>query len=88
MRRLLLFLSRQKALRRWMETSRLARGVSSRFVAGETLAEALAVSQRVNKEGISVTLDHLGENVTSLEEAAFSRDVYLETLGQRRLRAA
>lgn len=82
MRRLLLFLSRQKGLRRWMETSRLSRRVSSRFVAGETLAEALAASQRVNNEGIAVTLDHLGENVTSLDEAAASRDVYLETLGQ------
>ena len=82
MRRLLLFLSRQKGLRRWMETSRLARGFSSRFVAGETLAAAMAVSRRVNSEGISVTLDHLGENVTSLEEAASSRDVYLESLSQ------
>jgi proline dehydrogenase len=82
MRRLLLFLSRQKGLRSWMETSRLARKVSSRFVAGETLAEAMVVSRRVNSEGISVTLDHLGENVTSLAEAASSRDVYLETLDQ------
>ena len=64
-----------------METSRLARGVSARFVAGQTLADALAVSRRVNSEGISVTLDHLGENVTSLEEATASRDVYLESLG-------
>ncbi len=65
-----------------METSRLARGLSSRFVAGETLAEALAVSRRVNGEGIAITLDHLGENVTSLDEAAASRDVYLEALMQ------
>lgn len=63
-----------------METSPLARRLSSRFVAGETLPEALAVSRRVNQEGISVTLDHLGENVTSFEEAAASRDVYCETL--------
>lgn len=63
-----------------METSPLARRLSSRFVAGETLADALAVSRRVNREGISITLDHLGENITSLAEAAASRDVYCDTL--------
>src|SRR5205823_4178710 len=60
--------------------SPLARRLSSRFVAGETLAEALAVARRVNAEGISVTLDHLGENVTSLEEAAASREEYIRAL--------
>ena len=63
-----------------METSPLARRLSSRFVAGETLEDALAVGRRVNSEAISVTLDHLGESVTSLEEAAEARDVYLRAL--------
>lgn len=63
-----------------METSKLARRLSSRFVAGDTLAEAIAVSRRINQEGIHVTLDHLGENVTSLAEAAAFRDVYVTTL--------
>ncbi|MBM3773947.1 MAG: proline dehydrogenase, partial [Acidobacteria bacterium] len=63
-----------------METFPPARRMAARFVAGDTLEEALAVSRRVNREGIAVTLDHLGENVTSLDEAARSRDVYLETL--------
>lgn len=77
MRSLLLFLSRQRHLRRWMETSRLARHLSSRFVAGETLDDALRVGRTMNSEGISLTLDHLGESVTSLEEASQARDVYL-----------
>ena len=63
-----------------METSSLARRLSTRFVAGETLEDALAVARRLNAEGISVTLDHLGESVTSLTEAAEARDVYLRTL--------
>src|SRR5207245_11520721 len=78
----MLFCSRQARLRRWMETSALARRVSSRFVAGETLDEALSVAKRVNSEGISLTLDHLGENVSSLEEAAASRDEYIRALDQ------
>ena len=63
-----------------METSSLARRLSTRFVAGETLDQALAVCRRLNREGITVTLDHLGESVTSLAEAAEARDVYLRTL--------
>jgi proline dehydrogenase len=63
-----------------METSSLARYWAARFVAGETLDQALDVSRRLNSEGITVTLDHLGESVTTLEEAAAARDVYLRTL--------
>jgi len=81
-RELLLFLARQAHLRHSVETSALARRLSSRFVAGETLADALSVARRVNAEGISVSLDHLGENVRSLEEAARSRDEYIRALDQ------
>jgi proline dehydrogenase len=75
-----LFLSRLKWLRRWMETSPLAQRLATRFVAGETLDQALAVARKLNAEGITVTLDHLGESVSNLEEAAEARDVYLRTL--------
>ena len=63
-----------------METSSLARRLATRFVAGETLDDALKVARKLNQEGITVTLDHLGESVTSLEEAAGARDVYLRLL--------
>jgi proline dehydrogenase len=63
-----------------VETSRLAQRLSSRFVAGERLEDALRVGQRINSEGITLTLDHLGESVTSLAEASQARDVYLRAL--------
>jgi proline dehydrogenase len=63
-----------------METSTAGRALASRFVAGETLPEALTVAQRLNSEGITVTLDHLGESVTTIEEARQARDVYLQAL--------
>ncbi|HLY18237.1 MAG TPA: hypothetical protein VKR61_13485, partial [Bryobacteraceae bacterium] len=88
MRTFFLFLSRQKHLRKWMETSRWARRLSARFVAGDNLADALETCQRINGERIAVTLDHLGENVTSPAEAAASRDAYLEALqeiGKRKI---
>jgi proline dehydrogenase len=49
-------------------------------VAGETLEQALDVSRRLKSEGITVTLDHLGESVENLAEAAEARDVYLRTM--------
>ena len=63
-----------------METSTAAQRLATRFVAGEALEGALAVGRKLNAEQIEVTLDHLGESVTSLEEAAEARDVYLRTL--------
>jgi proline dehydrogenase len=65
-----------------METSALARRLAARFVAGDTLADALEAGRRINREGISLTLDHLGENVTSLEEAVASCRVYLHALDE------
>lgn len=82
LRDLLLYLSTQKHLRNWVETSPLAGRLTSRFIAGNTLEEALAVASRLNAEGLLVTLDHLGENVTSEVEANASRDAYLQALAR------
>lgn len=60
-----------------METSALAWRQASRFVAGETLEDALRAGARINADGITLTLDHLGESVTSLAEAARARDTYI-----------
>ncbi|HUB83756.1 MAG TPA: proline dehydrogenase family protein [Bryobacteraceae bacterium] len=63
-----------------METSPLARRLSARFIAGSNLEQALAVCRDLNSEGATVTLDVLGESVSSVEEAAAARDAYLRTL--------
>src|ERR1700722_2867789 len=80
LRRTLLYLSGQPGLRHWMETSTVARGLSSRFVAGSTLEEALAVCVKIHSEGISATLDYLGENVHTLAEARACTATYLRML--------
>jgi proline dehydrogenase len=77
LRSVLLFLSHQSWLRHWMETSRSGERLTSRFIAGLTLDQELAVCRNLNRDGIMATLDHLGESVTSLEEAEVSRDAYL-----------
>ena len=73
-----LFLSRQKQLRQWMETSPTAQRSATRFVAGETLEQALDVSRRLNAEGITVTLDHLGERKLA-RGSRLGAHVYLHT---------
>jgi proline dehydrogenase len=80
LRRTILYLSRHKALRNWVETSPSARRLSSRFVAGNRLEDALDVCRRIHADGITATLDYLGENVKSLDEAASCRDMYLRML--------
>jgi proline dehydrogenase len=82
MRGVFLYLSRQPALRRWMEAWPPSRKVTRRFVAGDTLDEALAVCERLQSTGVFSTLDHLGENVNTLAEAAASCDAYVSALEQ------
>ena len=80
LRSLMLYLSRRKRLRRWMETSPIAGRLTERFIAGLTLDDGLAVCQRLERERILVSMDRLGESVTSPAEAEASRDGYLEIL--------
>jgi len=50
--------------------------MASRFVAGNTLEDAIRAIKELNSKGINATLDHLGEHTTTLEEArGATRDV-------------
>ena len=73
-------MSGQTWLRHWIETSSASRRFTSRFIAGRTLEEALRVASQLAADGILSSLDFLGENVTSIDEAATSRDSYLKAL--------
>jgi proline dehydrogenase len=63
-----------------METSKRARRHTRRFIAGETLEEELEVCKRLQEQGMLSAMDHLGENLTRLEEATAARDAYLQAL--------
>ncbi len=56
------------------------RRTARRFVAGETLDDALNTTQQLNESGLLVTLDHLGESVEDAEHARQAADAYLELL--------
>lgn len=63
-----------------MEHSPTAQKLTARFVAGRRTEDALRVTAQLNQNGFTTTFDYLGESVTTLEEAAAARDVYLELL--------
>jgi proline dehydrogenase len=54
--------------------------MSGRFVAGMSLEEAIAAAEKMNREGIAVTLDALGESVTNEAQARASAEVYHQAL--------
>jgi proline dehydrogenase len=80
MQKALLAASRRTGLRRLVTGNRATRTVVDRFVAGETLDDALGVVRALAADGIGVTLDHLGEDITDRAEAKRSRDAYLALL--------
>jgi proline dehydrogenase len=77
MRSLLIELSKSKSLERFVISNPLARRASRRFVAGEELDDALAAARACNQAGLKVSLDYLGENVASQEDAVRAREMYL-----------
>ena len=58
----------------------IIRRVASRYVAGETLEEAIAEAKRLNAEGYLVTMDLLGEAITTVSEADAITRTYTEVL--------
>ncbi len=73
-------LSENRSLRNFAERSALGRRVSGRFVAGTEIADAVRVTQAVNRAGMGVTIDNLGENVTNPDEARHSAQLYQQIL--------
>jgi proline dehydrogenase len=83
-------LSHNRILRSFCESSRLGSKLSSRFVAGMEIEDALRVAQAVNKQGMAVSLDSLGESVTTEQEAQQAAAVYhqlLDLIAERKLNA-
>jgi proline dehydrogenase len=83
-------LSRNRPLRRFCENSSIGVRLSSRFIAGMEIADALRVAEAVNRQGMAVTLDSLGESVTSETEAHRAADIYhqlLDLIAERKLNA-
>lgn len=59
---------------------RYGRKLAGRFIAGDGLEAALAEAEALNRIGILVTLDHLGEGIKQLSEAAAYKEQYIKLL--------
>jgi proline dehydrogenase len=83
-------LSQNKQLRAFAEHSRMGQKMSGRFVAGMQISDVLHAAETLNREGIPVSIDNLGENVSTEEEARHAAQIYhqlLDAIQQRGLQA-
>lgn len=80
-------LSHNAALRSFSERSLIGRRMSSRFVAGVQVEDALQVAETLNQQGMAVTMDSLGENVSTADEARRAAGVYHRLLDEIHARA-
>jgi len=90
LRALFISLSESRSLRAIAERSAIGQHMSSRFVAGTQPEDVLRAAQAVNRLGMSVSIDNLGENVTNTDEAIASARLYhhlLDEIAARKLNA-
>jgi proline dehydrogenase len=73
-------MSQNETFKKFVMKFPLSKKMSRRFVVGEELYEAIEAIVRLNENGITATLDHLGENVKDEKDARASAAAYLEIL--------
>jgi proline dehydrogenase len=80
MRSLILAASRNTRVEHLVGTAPLTRNVVRRFVPGPAEDDAVAATRRLVTDGLTVSLDHLGEDTTEPEQAAAAAKAYLSIL--------
>jgi len=78
LRSTLLQLAGNSSFAHWVTSNPKTRGMARRFVAGETLDEAIMAVRACNSLGMYASLDYLGENVATTTDAQRARDAYLQ----------
>jgi proline dehydrogenase len=78
LRATLLKLSESLRFAKWVTSNGTTRRMARRFVAGETLDDAVAAARACNNAGMLVSLDYLGENCSTITDAQRARDAYIE----------
>jgi proline dehydrogenase len=76
----LIYLSRHEGLKEFAARFRLFKKLTTRFVAGENIEEAIAAIRELNSEGCSASFDHLNESVDKIAEAEAEKHEYLRIL--------
>jgi proline dehydrogenase len=80
LRQSLLFLSQSPTAQKVVKGTPVSRKMAQRFVAGDTLDEAIDAARALNDANLTVSLDFLGESVKTREEAEEAADMAIRTL--------
>jgi proline dehydrogenase len=78
----LIYLSRQEGLKDFAARFSLFRKLTTRFIAGETIDEAVAAIREINAGGCTASFDHLNESVSRAEETEAEVAEYLNVLAR------
>jgi len=78
----LLYLARQEKLKDFATRFRAFKKITARFIAGETIAEAVTAIKELNARGCSASFDHLNESVDSVTETGGEIREYLDVLAK------
>ena len=82
LRSILIYFSKAAWAQRIVTHWKIARFVASRFVSGETIADAIRAIRDLNALNINATLDHLGENTSTSAEAESATEEIIEVIKQ------
>ena len=78
----LIYLSRQEGLKEFATRFRLFKKLTTRFIAGENIEEAVAAIRDLNTRGCTASFDHLNESVTNTAETEAEVREYLDVLAR------
>ncbi|MFN2443029.1 MAG: proline dehydrogenase family protein [Thermoanaerobaculia bacterium] len=82
LRAIFIALSESRTIRAIAERSPIGKRMSGRFVAGLDVQNAVRAAEELNRAGMTVTVDNLGENVTNADEARHSAALYHKLLDE------
>ncbi|MFD3994904.1 proline dehydrogenase family protein [Streptomyces sp. NPDC058583] len=74
--------SRSDKMRRFVSAAPGTKQVVARFIAGESVGDVVPIVQELSDRGLEVTLDVVGEDITTVEQSYAARDAYLELIGR------
>ncbi|MFI8292368.1 proline dehydrogenase [Streptomyces sp. ms191] len=74
--------SRSDKMRRFVSAAPGTKQVVDRFIAGETVDHVIPIVEEITGRGLEVTLDVVGEDITTVEQSHAARDAYLELVGR------
>lgn len=72
--------SRSDKMRRIVSAAPVTKPVVNRFIPGETVDQVIPIVEELTRKGLEVTLDVVGEDITTVEQSHAARDAYLELI--------